>query len=152
MNLLSLGIASIVDANTGNGINHQYVNQFGSNKTYYAKLGRDNALLDLIGKIKASVKQYIDESKALAQERRDTREILQMSDHMLRDIGLSQNDIYDIRSGLISLDTLNARRTRYYNNEDARLIHLKLSSKHANIGVKEPECANRETAEFRKCA
>ena len=75
-----------------------------------------------------------------------------MSDHMLRDIGLTQNDIYDIRSGLISLDTLNARRTRYYNNEDARLIHLKLSSKHANIGVKEPECANRETAEFRKCA
>ena len=155
MKLLNLGISSIVDANTGNGINHQYVNQFGFNKTDHAKLGaeiRANAVLDLIRKIKTSVIQYIDSSKALAQDRRDAKEILQMSEHMLKDVGLTLNDVYDLRFDLISLDTLNTRRVHNRNQEVTRLNQSNQPPKQASISTNKLESANQETYELKKCA
>ena len=124
MKLLNLAIASIVDANTGNGINQQFVNQFGSNKTDYAQHGREiraNSMLALIGKIKASVTQYIENSKATAQARRSSKEVLQMSEHMMKDVGLTYNDVNDLRLGLISLNTLNQRRDQNRNEQEAGL-------------------------------
>ena len=155
MKLLNLGISSIVNANTGNGINHLHANQLGTHKTDYAGHGREiraNVLLDLIKKIKTSVKQYIDVSKALAQERRDTREILQMSEHMLKDVGLTQNDVHDLRFDLIALNTLNTRRVHNSNKEVAHLSQSNQSSKQAGINTDKLESANQETYELKKCA
>ncbi len=153
MKLLNFAIASIVDANTGNGINRQFVSQFGSNKTDFAQHGRDiraNSILALIGKIKASVTQYIENSKATAQARRSSKEVLQMSEHMMKDVGLTYNDLNDLRLGLISLNTLNQRRDQNRNEQDAGLGRLSLQQ--VSVGKNDLESSNEEAYELAKCA
>ena len=153
MKLLNFAIASIVDANTGNGINRQFVNQFGSNKTDYVRHGREiraNSVLALFGKIKTSIKQYIEDSKAAAQARENTREILQMNEHLMKDIGLNYNDGVDLRLGLISLDSLNARRDQNRNQQDAGLARL--SQQQVSVGKYDLESSNEEAYELAKCA
>ena len=113
MKLFNFAIASIVDANTGNGINRGFIEQFGSKNSDYEQLGREiraKSILGLVGKIKNAFIQYIEDSKAIARERRAVEEVSQMSASMLKDVGLTQNDADDLRLGLISLDSLNARR------------------------------------------
>ena len=153
MKLLNFAIASIVDANTGNSINRQFVSQFGSNKIDYAQHGRDiraNSILALIGKIKASVTQYIENSKATAQAHRSSEEVLQMSEHMMKDVGLTYNDVTDLRLGLISLNTLNQRRDQNRNEQDAGLGRLSLQQ--LSVGKNDHESANQEVFEMKKCA
>ncbi len=153
MKLLNFAIASIVDANTGNGINRQFVSQFGSNKTDYVQHGLDiraKSILALIGKIKASVTQYIENSKATAQARRSSKEVLQMSEHMMKDVGLTYNDLNDLRLGLISLNTLNQRRDQNRNEQDAGLGRLSLQQ--VSVGKNDLESSNEEAYELAKCA
>ncbi len=153
MKLLNLAIASIVDANTGNGINQQFVNQFGSGTTDYAQHGREiraNSVLALIAKIKASIKQYIEDSKASARARENTREILHLNDHMLKDIGLTYNDVVDLRMGLISTDELGQRRGQNRNDQDASLDRL--SQQLVSVSETNLESANQENYELKKCA
>ena len=153
MKLLNLAIASIVDANTGNGINQQFVNQFGSTNPAYAQRGREiraNSMLALIGKIKASATQYIENSKATAQARRNTKEVLQMSEHMMKDVGLTYNDVTDLRLGLISLHTLNERRDQNRSEQEAGLGRL--SQQQVSVGKNDLESSNEEAYELAKCA
>ena len=153
MKFLNLAIASIVDANTGNGINQQFVDQFGSGTTDYVQHGREiraNSVLAMFGKIKASVKQYIEDSKELAKARRNTREVLQLDDHMLRDIGLTYNDVVDLRLGLISTEGLSQRSNQNRDDQDASLDRL---SQHlVSVSENNLESANEENYELKKCA
>lgn len=153
MKILNLAIASIVDANTGHGINQQFVDQFGSNKTDYTQHGheiRANSILALISKIKTSFKQYIDDSKASARARRNTRDVLQLNDHMLKDIGLTNDDVNDLRMGLISLDAVNQRREQNRGEQEAGLQHL--SRRQVGVTKIDLESANQDTHEIKRCA
>lgn len=153
MKLLNLAIASIVDANTGHGINKQFVSQFGSNKIDYLQSGREirvNSVVALIGKIKSTFTQYIENSKALARTRRNTRDVLQMNDHVLKDIGLTHDDVVDLRMGLISLGTLNQRREQNRSEQQAGL--QRLSRQQVSVNRNDLESANQEAHEIRKCA
>ena len=153
MKLLNLAIASIVDANTGNGVNQQFVNQFGSNKVDYAQHGREiraNSILALIDKIGTSFKQYIEDSKAQAKARKVTRDILQMNDHFLNDIGLTHNDVIDLRMGLISLDTLNQHREQNRGEQEAGLERI--THQQVSVNQNDLESANEDTQEIKKCA
>jgi uncharacterized protein YjiS (DUF1127 family) len=153
MKFLNLAIASIIDANTGNGINQQFVNQYGLNHSDYAQHGRTiraSFLLALIARIRAAAKQYFENSKAAALARRNTREVLQMNEHLLNDIGLMHNDIVDLRLGLISLDTLSSRRNQLRSEQDSRLNRL--SQNRAYAGAADFVSANQETYELKKCA
>jgi uncharacterized protein YjiS (DUF1127 family) len=64
----------------------------------------------LIDKIKAVVKLRIETYKTQAREERGTEQVLQMSDGMLQDIGLTVTDRSSLKAGLTSLEELNTRR------------------------------------------
>ncbi len=149
MNIMSIAVASIVDANTGNGINQKFVDQFASNYTEHDRHAheiRANTFITLLAKIKKSVKTYIDRSIVAAQERENIRAISSMSEHMQKDVGLNQIDIDDLRSGLISLNSLSARREQNLNQETTASTRL------ASSNVQELIPINQESHELKKCA
>lgn len=149
MNIMSIAVASIVDANTGNGINQKFVDQFASNYASHEKHAREiraNAFITLLAKIKSSVQAYIERSIVAAQKRESIRAISSMSEHLQKDIGLIQIDIDDLRSGLISLNSLNARREQNLNQELTTLTRSGYSN------VQEMEYINEEGCTLKKCA
>jgi uncharacterized protein YjiS (DUF1127 family) len=155
MKLFNFAIASIVDANTGTGVSRRFVEQFGPKYSSYGQFSREiraKSILGLVGKIKSALIQYIADSKAIARERRGVEEVSQMSASMLKDVGLTRNDADDLRLGLISLDTLNARRDQNRNQREARLSRRRQSSKQVNISGSDHEIANQENYEMKKCA
>ncbi len=155
MKLFSFAIASIVHANTGNGVNRHFVENFGSKNSSYVQFGREiraKFVLDIVGKIKNALIQYIRDSKAKARERRGVEEVSQMSATMLKDVGLTQNDADDLRLGLISLDNLNARSDQNRRQREARWNRPGQLSKQLSVSVIELESANQETHELKKCA
>ena len=64
--------------------------------------------------IKAAAKARIERYKAQVQEQNGTEQVLQMSDSMLKDIGLAQLDRDSLKAGLTSLKELNDQRETYY--------------------------------------
>jgi len=155
MKLINFAISSIVDANTGNGVSRRFAEQFGSKNSNYEQFGREiraKSILDLVGNIKSAFIQYIADSKAKAQEQRSVEEISQMSASMLKDVGLTQNDVGDLCRGLISLDSLSARRDQNRNQREAHLSRLSQPPKQVNISGSGHESANQENYELKKCA
>ncbi len=154
MKLINLGIASIVDANTGNGISRQFIGQFGSKDSDYEKSAREiraKSILGVLAKIKRAFKQYLDESRAVARARRNTAAISQLGEHILKDIGLTSVDIQDLKSGQITLEALNARRGQY-RNQAASIKRLDHSSKQVGTRVLDLDSANQAQYEIAKCA
>ncbi|RLA13123.1 MAG: hypothetical protein DRQ59_06035 [Gammaproteobacteria bacterium] len=150
MKFLNLAVASIVDANTGNGINRQYLDQFGSDQSAHERHGREirsRSFLDLVAKIMASVQKYIEDSKAEAGRRQAIKDLSQMNDRSLKDIGLSRDDLYDIKHGSTSLEALNARR-----NRSADSLRLNHTSSKISSSVRGIESANQAQYETKKCA
>ena len=69
----------------------------------------------LIDKVKIITKNKIEQYKAEARHERETKQVLQMSDSMLKDIGLNPADLDRLRAGQTSLKELNDRRESYRN-------------------------------------
>ena len=154
MKLINLGIASIVDANTGNGISRQFTDQFGSKDSDYEKSAheiRAKSVLGVLTKIKSAFMQYLDESRAVARARRDTAEISQLGEHILKDIGLTFVDIQDLKSGQITLQELSARRSQY-RDQAASIKRLDHASKQVGTRVLDLDSANQAQYEIAKCA
>jgi uncharacterized protein YjiS (DUF1127 family) len=84
--------------NPGNGFDHKLVVETGAG---------------FIDRITAVVKNRIEAYKAEARRERETGQVMQMSDSMLKDIGLTLSDQTDLESGLTSLGVLNVRRENY---------------------------------------
>jgi len=150
MKFLNLAVASIVDANTGNGINRQYVDQFGSNPSAHERHGREirsRSFLDVIAKIKSSVQKYFEDSKAEARRHQAVKDLSQMNDRLLKDIGLSRDDLYDIGNGSTNLEELNARRNRSADRHELNQVSGKVSSR-----VRSIKSANQAQYETKKCA
>lgn len=154
MNLLNFAVASIVDANTGSGINRQFVEHLGSKESAYEKAGREiraKSVLDLLSKIKSAFNQYIKDSRAAARARRDTEAVSQLSDHTLKDIGLTFVDIQDLKSGQITLEALNARRDQYRDQADSKNRLPQISTR-ISTRVLDIDSANQAQYETAKCA
>ena len=154
MRLFNFAIASIVDVNTGSGINRQFVEQFGSKQSANEQAGRAiraKSVLDVLIKIKSTFKQYIDDSRAAARAKRSIAEITQLSDLQLDDIGLTSVDIQDLKSGQISLEALNTRRDQY--RDQAALNNLLVEpTKRVSSRVVDIDSANQAHYEIAKCA
>ncbi|MDH5355404.1 MAG: hypothetical protein OEY09_13245 [Gammaproteobacteria bacterium] len=149
MNIMSIAVASIVDANTGNGINQKFVDKFASDYAVHDDRNgeiRANVFITLLGKLKSAVKAYIDQSIVAAREREDIRVISSMSEYLLKDIGLIQIDVDDLRSGLISLNSLSARREKNLRKVSTALVRPSRSN------VEELNGINQESSELKKCA
>jgi len=154
MKLINLGIASIVDANTGNGISRQFTGQFGSKDSDYEKSAREirtKSVLGVLAKIKSAFKQYLDESRAVASARRNTAAVSQLGEHILKDIGLTSVDIQDLKSGQINLEALNARRGQY-RDQAASIKRLDHASKQIGTRVLDLDSASQAQYEIAKCA
>ncbi len=150
MKFLNLAVASIVDANTGNGLNHHFVNQFGSNHSTHERQAheiRSRSFLDVIAKIKSSVQQYIEDSKVNSRRRQAIKDLSQMNDRLLKDIGLSRDDLRDIDNGSTNFEALNARRNRSTDSFRRNQTSAKISS-----SVRSIESANQAQYETKKCA
>ena len=154
MKLFHFAIASIVDANTGSGINRHFVEQSGSKQSAYEQVGQEiraKSVLDLLANIKSAFKQYINDSRAAARAIRDTAEITQLSEHQLNDIGLTWVDIQDLKSGQITLEALNTRRDQY-RDQAARNSRLSQLSTRVTTRVIDIDSANQAEYETAKCA
>jgi len=150
MKYLNLAVASIVDANTGNGLNHHFIDQFGSNHSAHQRQAheiRSRSFLGLIAKIKASVQQYIEDSKAGAKRRQALKDLSQMNDRLLKDIGLNRDDLYDLNHGSTNLEALNARRNRSADTHRLRQVSTKVSTR-----IRSLESSNHAQYETKKCA
>ncbi len=98
MNILSLAGVIIGSAKSNDNFNRHLIQ------------GPEAGFID---RIKAAAKNKIEGYKAQAQRERDTKQVLQMSDSELKDIGLTNTDRDGLESGLTSLAELNARREAY---------------------------------------
>jgi uncharacterized protein YjiS (DUF1127 family) len=150
MKLFNLAVASIVDANTGNGLNRQFIDQYGSNYSTHEKqahLIRSRSFLGVITNIQNSVRKYIEDSKTKARRHQATKDLLQLNSRLLKDIGLTRDDLHELNLGLTSLETLNARRN--FSTDKAKLGQAsgRVSSNIRSIGS-----ANQAQYETKKCA
>ena len=154
MKLFNFAIASIVDANTGNGISRQFIDQSGSKESGHLQYGREiraKSVLGVLAKIKSAVKQFVDDSREAARARRNNEAISQLSEHILKDIGLTFVEIQDLKSGQITLEGLNARRDQY-RDQGARNLRLLQSTKRVSSQVVDIDSANQAHFETAKCA
>ena len=153
MKTLNLAIASLVDANTGNGVNRRFIEQFASVSSDYEQRGREiraKSILAALAKIKASFKQYIEDSRVRAKDKADTRAVLEMGDHQLNDLGLNRADLYDLRAGQITLGALEGRRELNRIQASGNLRNE--ASNSVEDTVRNIESANQENYGSKKCA
>ena len=150
MKHFNLAIASIVDANTGNGLNHNFIDQFGpyhSTHEQHVHEIRSRSFLDLVTKIKTLVQKYIEDSKTKARNRQVIEDLRQLDDRNLKDIGLNRGDLYALQLGTTSLEALNARR-----NSSADTHKPSQVASNVGTSVSSIESANQALYEAKKCA
>ena len=154
MKLLNFAIASMVDANTGNGVNRGFGAQFQTNDSSYEQIGgklRATSFVGIPGKIKSAFKLLIENYKTRASEIRDTKKISQMSSHMLNDIGLTFEDLQDLESRRITLKALGTLRNQHH-YEATSNDRLNQTSNQIYSDVFNVESANQAQYQTTKCA
>ncbi len=155
MKLLNLAIASIVDANIGNGVKVHSSDRLGSHSTIYEQHAgkiRSHSFIALLAKTRASILNYFENFKAVAREQKNARHVSELSDHILKDIGLTRADAHDLRWRLTSLNTLNARREQY---REKPIAWSAIASHPSDLAVSVGaylDSANLDKYELKKCA
>ena len=151
MKLLSLAVASIVDANTNQGYTSQFIGHSSAQVADHIERGRtirSKSVAGLFSKLSNSVAKFIEKSKARAIEQRGIEQLSRMNGHLLRDLGLTSNDVDNLHSGLISLDDLEARRT---SNRDIVKGLSQVRKTTVDASIREIESANEDGIELAKC-
>jgi len=154
MKLLNFAIASMVDANTGNGVNRDFGTQFQTKDSNYEQIGgklHATSFASVPGEIKNTFKLLIENYKTRAREIRDTKKIAQLSSHMLNDIGLTFEDLQDLESGRITLHTLSRRRNQHHKAAITNDL-LCQTSNQVYSDVLNVESANQAQYQTTKCA
>ena len=110
MNYFQFAIASIVDANTGNGLVHS------DNRINYAAAAshgreiRSKSIVALLGQVKHRLSNVIAAIRDRQAQKRNVRRLAGLNDHMLEDIGLTRGDVIAVQMGQIDLRQLVAQR------------------------------------------
>ena len=110
MKHFSFAIASIVDANTGFGLSHS-----GRKIDYrvaerHGLAIRAKSIIALFGAIKQRIGVAVEAYRVRAQARRDLQKLRNLSDRMLKDIGLTRGDLASVQYGAVTLKQLDAER------------------------------------------
>lgn len=106
MKLLQFAVASIVDANTGNGLVH------GGGRIDYAaaeqrgRAIRANTVAALISLIRGQISNAISTYKERARQRRGLSELSRLDDRLLKDIGITRGDLVTVELGHTTLAEL----------------------------------------------
>ncbi len=148
MKHLPFAIASIVDANTGFGLSH------GGGKIDYraakrhGRAIRAKSIIALFAAIKQRMGVFVEASRVRAQARRDLQTLLNLSDHMLKDIGLTRGDLASVQYGAVTLKQQDAERKASRQVADQHVT----TSTRIEIANQAQEAANQELYAEAKCA
>jgi len=110
MKLFEFTIAPIVDANTGYGLESKNLSVNYSAAIHAGREIRAKSVLAWFASIKHRIGQVISNYHVRANNRRAINEISNLSDRLLRDIGIERYEIAQLRAGLITLEELDASR------------------------------------------
>ena len=119
MKLLQFAVASIVDANTGQGLAHE-VNHYGyAASARNGRVIRAKSIAALYRQIKVRVGNAISGYREHANRQRQNAALAKLDDRLLKDIGLSREDIYALQSGAVSIKQVEATR---FNHHQSRVL------------------------------
>lgn len=107
MNMFQFAVASIVDANTGNGLVHANGTRDYAEIEHHGRKIRAKSITQLFAEIKSRFTAGIASYRASVKQRRDLHTLMNLNDHLLEDIGLHRGDLYAVQLGTTSLDELN---------------------------------------------
>jgi uncharacterized protein YjiS (DUF1127 family) len=117
MKLLQFGVASIVDANTGNGLVHNNGRIDYAAAAQHGRSIRAKSIIALYSLIKEKLGNSISSYRDRARRHRQLVDLAQLDEHLLKDIGLSRGDVIAVELGQITLEQLDAQRRNNFQNE-----------------------------------
>jgi uncharacterized protein YjiS (DUF1127 family) len=151
MKLLQFAVSSVVVATTGSHLTQTSNRIDQTENTQYQARQTRASILQIIQNKVASVSLLISQlataNRRRLQQNKDTVQILQLNDHYLKDIGLTHDDLADLRSGqrsLKELSSLHLGRKEIFNLK----LKKAATSKIENSNLK---AANQEPCEFASC-
>lgn len=148
MNMFQFAIASIVDANTGNGLVHAGTRPDYSNLEKRGRRIRSKSVIDLAQAIIGRIVDLLESQRAKARKRRDLDRLLGLNDHLLADIGLPRSDLYLVQAGAVQLQELIAGYRSRHRQHQSRVKQ----SMQTEIYDAAPDATNEQLYEQRKCA
>ena len=147
MKLFIHAIASIVDANTGHGLNLTRDNRSESHESH-ARIIRARSFGDLFARLGDAVGNLVERYRERAQERRDLAELSRMNDRLLKDIGLTRGDVLAVQMGTTTLDELYAERNARRQPAAAEIKAID----GARAVLPQKKSVNEERFDTRECA
>lgn len=148
MNMFQFAIASIVDANTGNGLVHGASGHDYSSFEKHGRLIRSRSVIDLARAIESRIAEFVRSRRAKARQRRDLKQLLVLNDHLLEDIGLQRSDLQQVQFGAIGLEELVAQKRSQHSREQYPLNQ----SAPAEMVDTRLDASNEKFYELRECA
>ena len=148
MKMFQFAIASIVDANTGNGLIH------GSGNLDYAAAERNGrkirarSIAALFAAIETGLSEVVASYRKNAKQRHNLRALMKLNDHLLDDIGLSRGDLHAVRLGAVTMEALNASYRAARRSSQAKQNEVSASTR-LNL---ELDASNERFFDSRKCA
>ena len=120
MNNIQFAIASIVDANTGNGLVHDsHRIDYGAAASHGREI-RSKSVLALLQRVAAGFYALLKPIREHLAARRNLRKIAALNDHLLEDIGLSRGDVIALQLGQVDVSQLEAKRFARHTARNAR--------------------------------
>jgi uncharacterized protein YjiS (DUF1127 family) len=117
MKSLQFAVASIVDANTGQGLAHNGGRIDYAAAAQHGRTIRAKSIIALYRLIKAQLGKAFSNYQERAAQRRQLADLAQLDDRLLKDIGLSRGDMIAVELGQVTLQQLDAQHRNDYRNE-----------------------------------
>lgn len=117
MKLIQFAVASIVDANTGNGLAHNEGRIDYAAAAQHGRNIRAKSIIALYSLIKEKLRNAISSYRERAIRRHQFVALTQLDDHLLKDIGLSRGDVIAVELGQMTLEQLDAQRRNNFRDE-----------------------------------
>ena len=117
MKLLQFAVASIVDANTGYGLAHHGGSIDYAAAAQHGRTIRAKSIVAVYKLIKDQLGNAISSYRARSRKSRQIAALVQLDDHLLKDIGLTRGDVFSVEMGLVTLEQLDAKRSNEYQNK-----------------------------------
>ena len=151
MKLLQFAVSSVVGATTGSLVTKTSNGTFQPEDVQYRALDTRTSILKIlrnkIAPVSKLASRLVAANRQRLQRNRDVGQILQLNAHYLKDIGLTYNDLADLRSGHKSLEGLNAMRSESKEFFKLRLKEVETSK----IEASDLKAANQEPDELASC-
>ena len=109
MNTFQFAIASVVDANTGQGLPKVAGQIDYGVLTRHGREIRAKSLLEMLRTIGSRISSISARFTEYRRQRRAIRDLAALNDHLLEDMGFHRGDIIALQMGLVDLDELRER-------------------------------------------